>query len=393
MKKSIIIYTLCLSVALFAACANDDQYDMDYFTNTFGSSSADSSADDSEQTVAEGDTVKIAIDYSGTSASVSGTATGVSVNVSDAHVTVTSTTSKYLQLTLSGTTSNGQLLVYGQSRYGIVLSGANITCLDGPAINNQCSKALDISCADGTTNSLTDGIAYTEQQYDQKGTLFSEGQIYFLGIGTLTVNGNAKNGIASDDYIIFQSGTVNVNVAATGSNGVKVNDGFTISGGTLAIDVKADGARGINSDARTTISGGTTTITTSGDCKIATVDGVQDTTSAAGIKSDSLVAVTAGTLVITSSGDGGKGINCSENVEISGGTLTITTTGSNDIGKPKGIKSDTAIIVSGGSTDVTVSKSWALDNGSESDDPADHVTIKGSPATLSLAKKAATIKY
>ena len=37
-----------------------------------------------------------------------------------------------------------------------------------------------------------------------------------------------------------------------------------------------------------------------------------------------------------------------------GGTLTITTTGSNEDAKPKGIKSDTGIIVSGGSFSVSV---------------------------------------
>ena len=247
--------------------------------------------------------------------------------------------------------------------------------------------------ADGTENTLTDGTAYAEQTFDQKGTLFSEGQIRFLGTGTLTVNGNAKNAIACDDYIVVDDGTINVNTSDTGSNGIKANDGFTMNGGTLTIDVKADGGRGIRSESYTTISGGNITITTSGDCEIETVDGVDDASSAAGIKSDSLFTMTDGTLTITSSGDGGKGINCAANVEFKGGTLVITTTGQNEDGKPKGIKSDTGIIVSGGSFDVTVRKSWALDNGSESEDPADRVTVEGSPTTKSIAKRVVSIKY
>ena len=126
---------------------------------------------------------------------------------------------------------------------------------------------------------------------------------------------------------------------------------------------------------------------------VETVDGVRDTTSAAGIKSDSTFVMTGGTLTITSKGDGGKGINCSENVEFSGGELTITTTGSNDEGKPKGVKSDTGIIVSGGSFTVTVSKSWACDNGTDSEEPADHVTIVGTPKTKTLKKKSVVIQY
>jgi hypothetical protein len=240
---------------------------------------------------------------------------------------------------------------------------------------------------------LADSGNYIEQTFDQKGTFFSEGQMNFQGTGKLTVNGNVKNGIACDDYIVIDNGTIIVNTSEDGSNGIKVNDGFSINGGMLTIDVKSDGGRGIRSDSFTTINGGNITITTSGDCETETIDGVLDASSAAGIKCDSLFTMTDGMLTIKSTGDGGKGINCSQNVEFKGGTLTITTTGSNEEAKPKGVKSDTGIIVSGGSFSVSVKKSWACDNGTESDVPADHLTIQGEPKTTSITQKAVKIEY
>jgi len=395
---------ILLAALAFAACTNDDRYTLDDFTKG-GGTATDTTVDPLP------DTLCVDIVYNGSNATVTvasgftaDTSPYLTVSRQNADITITSTTDKYLLITLSGQSADGSLLVYSQAKYGITLNGLTLTNADGPAINNQCSKALYLTLADGTQNTLADGSEYTtaiggltgDKEIDQKGTFFSEGQVYVTGQGTLTVNAAAKNGFASDDYIVISDGTLNINVAKTGSNGIKANDGFTISGGTLAIDVKADGARGIRCEARTTISGGNTQITTSGDPKITTttVDGfTADTTTCAGIKSDSLFTMTAGSLVIKSTGDGGKGISCAENVEFSGGTLNITTTGSNDVGKPKGVKSDTGIIVSGGSFTVKVNKSWACDNGTETDDPKNRLTIVGTPATKTLQQKSVTIIY
>ena len=410
MKKTSLFSLLFIGLLAFGltACEKDDTTDFSAYISNPQEETPDpqeetpAEPDDSTEVepivVAGSDTLYIA--YNGATATVTGDEHGY-VSVSGADVTVNALEADTTMLiVLSGSTSDGSLLVYRQKAFTLQLNGVSITNPDGPAINNQCGKALYVECVEGTENTLTDGEAYGDapvngsgEPIDQKGTFFSEGQIYFVGQGALTVKGNAKNGIASDDYIIFQRGTVTVNVSETGSNGIKVNDGIAIEGGTLKISVEADGARGIRSEAYTTVSGGTTTITTKGDCKIETVDGEDDASSAAGIKCDSVFTMSGGTLNITSSGDGGKGINCSQNVEVSGGTLTVKTTGSNEEGKPKGVKSDTGIIVSGGSFEVTVEKSWACDNGTDSETPDDHLTIVGTPATKSIAKKAVTVKF
>jgi hypothetical protein len=386
MKKYLFPVLLAgLTLGLTVSCGDDDTKSVDDYITI-----PDDGDDDSQ--VAISDTIAISITWSGSEVVLSGDSSSI-CSVNGADVTITSTSNRFLLLTLSGTTSDGSLLVYSLKKYGIILNGVNITNQDGPAINNQCDKSLYVTLADGTTNVLTDGVSYAEQTYSQKGTFFSEGQIYFDGTGSLTVNGNAKNGIASDDYIIINSGTINVSVDGTGSNGIKVNDGFTINGGTLGIAVKADGARGIKSDARVTISGGETTITTKGGCLIETVEGVVDTTSAAGIKCDSLFLMTAGVLKVTSTGDGGKGINSDEIIQFEGGTLEANTTGSNDEGKPKAIKGDKGIIVSGGSFTATCKKSWALDNGVDSETVSDRVTIIGTPTSKTLEKRNVIIKY
>ncbi len=375
MKKILAFIALALTTA---ACTNDDRY-------TWKDDFADRTATD---------TLRVGIVYNGSSVSVTGDEQGF-VSVNGADVTVHSTTNRFLQLTLSGQTTDGSLLIYSWKKLGVVLNGVSITNTDGPAINNQCGKAFYMECVSGTQNTLADGASYSTQDYDQKGTLFSEGQIYFCGSGTLTVKGQCRNAIASDDYITIDDDIViNVYTAATGTNGIKANDGMFINGGTLNVDVASDGGRGIRCEARTTITGGMTTINTSGDCLIeTTAEGIKDTTSTACIKSDSIFVMTGGTLKVTSTGDGGKGIRCDENIEFRGGTLVAKTTGDNVGGKPKAVKSDTAIIVSGGSFTATVSKSWACDNGTESENPTDHLTVLGTPVTKTITKRSVIITY
>lgn len=368
-----------MAAVMATACQNDDT-DFSAYIN---------GSDDSSSTTATVNTIYI--DYSGSSVNVTGDDNGY-VTVSGADVTVnTGTDTDSLLLVLSGSTTDGSLLVYRQKKYGILLNGVTIVNQDGPTINNQCSKSLYLTVADGTTNSLTDGTTYTTQSYDQKGALFSEGQIYFSGTGSLSVTGNYKHAIACDDYIVFDEASVTATTSA--GSGIKVNDGLWINGGTLNIATAADGGRGIRCDSTVIVTGGNTTITTSGDCKIESVDGVADTTSAACIKCDYAFTMTDGTLTMTSTGDGGKGINCDQDIIVSGGTFVAKTTGSNDEAKPKAVKSDTGIIVSGGSFTATVKKSWACDNSTNSDTPSDRLTVLGTPVSSSITKKSVIINY
>ena len=164
-----------------------------------------------------------------------------------------------LLLVLSGSTTDGSLLVYRQQQYGIKLNGVSIKNNDGPAINNQCGKWLFLDVADGTTNTLTDGTSYTDivvngTSIDQKGCLFSEGQVYMKGTGKLAITGNCKHGLASDDYIVIDD-NVTLNVNSSAGNGIKVNDGLWINNGNIGISVTADAARGIKCDSVVVISG------------------------------------------------------------------------------------------------------------------------------------------
>lgn len=80
---------------------------------------------------------------------------------------------------------------------------------------------------------------------------------------------------------------------------------------------------------------------------------------------------------------------------LTSGTLSAFTTGGNEEGKPKAV---TGITVSGGSFYAKVSKSWACDSGYGDDTTTDDklancVTVIGTPATNSIAKKQVQIIY
>lgn len=394
-KAFFSILLLGLTCGMMLSCGDDDTKSLDdYKTITDDEQDGDGNNNDkNDSTIVVRDSIAVAITWDDASANITGDVDSITFSKSGADVIITSATDKFLELTLSGSTTDGSLLINSIKKFGIILNGVSITNPNGPAINNQCGKSLYVTLVEGKENKLVDGEIYDESALDQKGTLFSEGQIYFDGTGSLSIVGNAKNGIASDDYIVVNNGNITIDIEDTGSNGIKVNDGLTINNGTLNINVSADGARGIKSDARTTIAGGTITITTSGDCLTETDGGVEDVSSAAGIKCDSLFLMTAGTLSITSKGDGGKGINCSDTIKFCGGTLYAETKGSNDEGKPKAVKGDKGIIVSGGSFTAKCVKSWALDNGIDTEVPSQRLTIVGTPTINDVQKRNVIIKY
>jgi trimeric autotransporter adhesin len=347
----------------------------------------------------------VVIIYAGTTASVNNAFqdAGVTVAVSGADVTVTSTnTTREIVYALSGTATKGSFKIYSQYNYNIALKGVSLTNSSGPAINSQSSKKATINVVSGTTNTLVDGVSYATSSEDQKGTFFSEGQLSFMGTGTLNVTGNNKHGLVADDYIYVSEATINIKAAA--KDGIHANDYFMMDSGTVTITASGDGVEAeegyvsvnggtfsVNSvgdgikasyegtDAAITpyilIKGGKINIATTGEkgnaiksesyTSIGTADAVTLAVSgkgSKGIKTGGDFTLTAGTIKITVSGaayyvtadadiSAPAGINCDKNLAIKGGNLTIVTTGSGG----KGISVDGTATVSGGSTNITVS--------------------------------------
>jgi hypothetical protein len=349
----------------------------------------------------------VVIVYSGTSATVNNAFAndGVSVAVSGAEVTVTSkNTTKEIVYLLSGTATKGSFKIYSEYKFNITMKGVSLTNTTGPAINIQSGKKGTINVLNGTTNNLTDGTTYATSSEDQKGTLFSEGQLSFMGTGTLNVSGNYKHAIASDDYIAISESTITVKSAV--KDGIHANDYFTIDNGILNITASGDGIVAeegyvsinggsvtVNSvddgitaaydgtDASVTpyvlIKGGTIKVSTTGDkgnaikstgyATIGTADVVTLTVSgkgAKGIKTDGDFTLSAGTVKIIVSGAAyyitadadiaaSAGINCDKNLTIKGGTLSITNTGNGG----KGISVDGTATISGGTTTISATGS------------------------------------
>ncbi len=322
----------------------------------------------------------VTITFDGDTATVATQATGVSATIDGAHVTI-NTTRKGVSYVVRGSTADGGLKIYSRRKFMLTLDGADITNTTGAAINNQCGKSMYVVLADGTTNSLADGSTYlTPASEDEKGALFSEGQIIFSGKGTLDVTAVGRNGIASDDYIVFRPGVV-VGVTATARNCIKANDGVTVRGGVLNLMCSAQGGKGVNSEAFINISGGRLTAITTGGA--AAEDG--DTTGVAALKCDSDLVMTGGVVRLKCSGDGAKGVNTNGNLTVAGGQLTAEATGTAGLASPKGVKADGAATFSGGDT-------YAYSANAQPLDAASVVVDEALTATYSNDRKLLEIK-
>ena len=291
----------------------------------------------------------VRITFDGETATVTGNPSTVLFNINGAHVTITSAAKK-VKYIVSGSTPDGSLKFYSDKKFQIQLNGADITNPHGAAINNQCGKSLYLVVNEGTTNTLRDGTEYamTEGE-DQRGTLFSEGQILLSGNGTLNVYSVGKHCIASDDYILVRPGT-NLYLNSTSGHGIKAKDWVHIKGGVINMEISANGAKGINCDSLVNITGGRTTIINTGTSKIEynETTGMNDTTGCAGLKADYNMTMSGGVLNIKCTGNDAKGVNVGKLLTFNGGELNVVATGRKTYVTPKGVKCDTDITIGGG---------------------------------------------
>jgi hypothetical protein len=234
----------------------------------------------------------VTVTYDGTTATVENPFAfdGVQVSLSGADVVVTSTASDEVEYKLSGASTDGLFKIYSDKKYQITLNGLDLTNADGPAINSQSSKKGTIKVQGGTVNNLCDAKKYTKSSEDQKGTIFSEGQLIFKGAGTLNVRGLNKHAICSDDYIEVDNSTINVLQAA--SDAFHANDSVLIYGGQLHLTADGDG---IDCEGPILVASAAT------DTLEVTLAGED----AACLKSDTLVDVRSGLLLLTNTGAGG----------------------------------------------------------------------------------------
>lgn len=262
----------------------------------------------------------VVITYEGDKASYSGNPSGVRVVANGAHVTVTST-KKDIVYTLKGTTTNGSFKLYSDKKTQITLDNVNITNPKGAAINIQSGKTMLIDIADGTQNVLEDGASYTTSTgEDQKGALFSEGQLVFSGEGQLSVKSNGGHGIVSDDYVRVRSGNITINSVR---DGINTNDRFIMYGGNVTITAQQDGldiGKGYIE-----LGGGKLTVNAVDEGITASYEGESDGSTDPTISP--YIDIKGGLIKVTTTGDKGHALRAMSTFTMTGGIVQATVEG------------------------------------------------------------------
>ena len=229
------------------------------------------------------------ISLTDSSATAKGKYTGYEIDGTDVSITAAGT------YVFSGDCDNGSITVKkGVTGVTIVLNGLTLTNDDSAAITLNKTAEASLIAAAGTTNTVAD----TEGSSDENAAIKvkSGAALAIGGKGTLTVDGNAKNGIkgAADAVITVAEGKLNINAA---NDGLSCDDELNITGGTLNITaggdaVKASPDTGENPDTTSlgnvTISGGTLTLNAAED----------------GIQADGDLTISGGTLTLATGDDG-----------------------------------------------------------------------------------------
>ena len=302
-----------------------------------------------------GDTVYITFNGSSVSVVNPFASTGVTVTNTGAEVVVNSTLVN-VPYVVSGSSSNGSLIMYSTNNFFMALSSLSLSNTNTAAIN--IASEVNVTLQLRGTSTLADGTGHLIN-----GALNSEGDLSISG-GSLNITGNDKHAINTEGTLTINSGNITVVNADTdglhanafvqnggsvivnscGSDGIETTTNCTINNGDVTINVTEINSKGISVNGSFVMSNGYLDITSTG-------------VSNKGVKSDSTIDITGGTINITHSGNTSKGISADGNINISGGIIVINANGStvvtdNEPSYCTAIKGDADINISGG--DITI---------------------------------------
>ena len=268
---------------------------------------------------------------------------------------------------ISGTLNDGQVIVDcdDEEDVTLLLNGADITCSANAPIYVVSAANAVITLADGTNNYVTDGTTYTYETTDTDepdAAIFSHDDLKINGTGSLTVDANYNNGIASKDDLDILAGNITVTAV---NHGIKGRDSVVMVDGDVTVNAGGDGIQSNNAEdaekGYVTIEGGTLDITAASD----------------GIQAETNVVINGGTVTISAGGgsssgstDAGKGIKAVVGIAVNGGTVTVDSaddavhsdgiiainSGSMTLATADdAIHSESAVTITGGTIDITTS--------------------------------------
>lgn len=260
---------------------------------------------DSTYAYSEIDSIKVVhtvtVTFAGDTAYVDrGHAVNVTDTVRGAHVKLVSTdTNNELEFVLQGESSKGSLTYEGPLKCKFYLNGLNLHSNQGAALDIRCGKRVNLILNPETENYLSDSSGG-----EQKAALYCKGHLEIEGGGSLVVQGNARHGIATKEYVQLKKSTGHITVSKAVADAMHVGQYFLMNGGTLTLF--GQGTDGLQVE-KVTLSDDVTPDPTKED--------------------NGLMFIRGGYLDITVNSDLAKGIKVPEDLTVSGGTFNIVANG------------------------------------------------------------------
>ena len=179
--------------------------------------------------------------------------TGSNVTVNGSTVIITAE-GDYI---FSGSVSEGQIVVKTgvaktEDKVTLVLNGVDISNSSQPAIFIDECKRCTIKPKEGSVNYVSSGVE--KKSAHETGAIFSNDTIKLKGNGELNITATASHGINSDDDVVIESGTYNIE---SRKSGIIANTDVTINDGNIRVK---SGTNGIKSEGTLNINGGYTVI-------------------------------------------------------------------------------------------------------------------------------------